>query len=702
MKGCIKMKDKAFFSLFVGVLCFGFAIGINGQGNERKCRIKSMIGEVKIQRNKSPKWIAARPNMVLKQSDAIRTFVESEAVLEMNDGSKIDVSENTTLELSSLSRGPEGSKKTNMKILSGQLMANVKKLVHKKSEFKFETPTAVAAIRGTRVGFNVDRSKTNIEVYEGRVYVAPKGSKKGTELKTNEKTTVRKGQKTIVIEKITEKKEGESGTLKKDTLVQDTIPTKKDTVETKDTVVTKPIELSLRIISPQNGQVVIPNSQIIVAGFVKPHEAKVFVEGMKMKPGPKGGFRKSIRAKPEEGEYTITIEAEHDGKTKSVVRHYFVKDVPVDLKLQLFEPKDRQIIHKPIIKVAGVVIPPQAEVTISGLNVTVAPDGSFKKEIPIPDEEGEISLEVEATYKDKSVIESRVVIYKVIEEDIQLKIQQPTDRQIVCKQRLQIKGVVRPVSIEEIIVMGNSIRVRNGVFDDMIIIPEEPGEHEIEFEVQGKEKSRQERRIVLFNPTGKRCNTDIPTIQPNKLPIVYREARYPFTVFDKTPFDEIKVYKFTNGIKDIETGPPGSSFYLDVEPGIHMYEIYAEDMAENRSVVLRGKISRIADMPVIRMSEPASDYHRIHIPPPGPDDDFDPEFTLEFSVENLPDDNPKSLKEIVVQNKESGDVESLRNFTTDIDFEFDIKIVRGKNRILIRVRDIIDRDVFKNVVIEVR
>ena len=185
--------------LFAFVLITAFSSLAQGG---RKCWIKSLDGDVKVQRSKSPKWLKARINMPLKEKDAIRTFVESEAVIQTADGHTISLKENTTLELAAFMKDAKGAKKTNIKILSGDLMANVKKLTQKKSKFAFETPTAVAAIRGTKVGFDVDKDKTDIRVYEGKVYVTPKGSRKGSELKSDEMTTVVKGQKDVVIIKL--------------------------------------------------------------------------------------------------------------------------------------------------------------------------------------------------------------------------------------------------------------------------------------------------------------------------------------------------------------------------------------------------------------------------------------------------------------------------------------------------------------------
>ena len=152
--------NMSFLCAFVLITAFSSL----AQGG-RKCWIKSMVGDVKVQRSKSPKWIKARVNMPLREKDAIRTFVESEALIQTADGHILSLKENTTLELSVFIKDTKGAKKTNVKILSGDLMANVKKLTQKKSKFSFETPTAVAAIRGTKVGFDVEKDKTDIRVY---------------------------------------------------------------------------------------------------------------------------------------------------------------------------------------------------------------------------------------------------------------------------------------------------------------------------------------------------------------------------------------------------------------------------------------------------------------------------------------------------------------------------------------------------------
>ncbi len=695
-----------YWTLVLGVLCF-VTVPLHAQSSGSKCTIKSMVGDVKIQRKKSPKWIKARPNMPLRESDAIRTFVESEAVIQTADGSRISLKENTTLELSALSKSSDGASKTGVKILSGDLMANVKKLVNKKSKFEFETPTAVAAIRGTRVGFDVDKDKTNIKVYEGKVYVVPKGARKGAELKSNQMTTVVKGQKKVKVQKMAEPEEEKKSAVADDTTEVVTDTTAKDTTaaEEEDTTATadttSDVKLVLKVFSPDNGQIVIPESQISVAGKVFPPKATVRVRGSEVPVKPNGEFRRVIKAPKEEAQYTIEIEAVYLEQTKTVTRYVMIKMVPVDLKLTVNEPRNGQIVNKPLIRVSGLVTP-GADVTVSGMNISVAPNGGFSKDVPIPDEEGEIVLEIEASLGQDTKTETRTVVYKMLEEDVFLSVQMPADKQVVCDRKVQVKGMVKPVTIKEVSVNGTDVPVRNGLFSDYITIPDEPGEHDVEFEVSRENDSKTARRIVRFDPSGDKCNADIPTIQPASFPLNAKISRIAFTVYDKTPSDEITFFSSVDGSKDSETGAPGSRFYVDLEEGIHTYEVYAEDLAGNKSQKITGTVTYLMKDPLIRLANPSGPYKLLHIPPSTPLGSFRPEFTVEFSVENLPDDNPKLLKEVKVINKLSGDIKSLKKFTTDIDFDFDINLKRGRNPIIIEVRDVNDRIITRDLVIEIK
>ncbi|MBD3316746.1 MAG: hypothetical protein GF344_13245, partial [Chitinivibrionales bacterium] len=175
------------------------------ESTSRRCWINSMIGTVKVRRGNSNKWIDARPNMPLRPKDAVRTFVESKAAIRTSEGTVIDVGENSTVQMSVFAQNEDGSRNTSVKIFNGSVMSDVKKLVTKRSKFEFETPTATAAIRGTRVGLDVTSDKTDIRVYEGRVFVKPSGGGKGAELGSNQMTSVARDQKEVKIRELMEK-----------------------------------------------------------------------------------------------------------------------------------------------------------------------------------------------------------------------------------------------------------------------------------------------------------------------------------------------------------------------------------------------------------------------------------------------------------------------------------------------------------------
>jgi len=50
---------------------------ILSQTSQREASVQSMIGNVKIRKSDNPNWKDARVKMLIKEKDAVRTFVES-------------------------------------------------------------------------------------------------------------------------------------------------------------------------------------------------------------------------------------------------------------------------------------------------------------------------------------------------------------------------------------------------------------------------------------------------------------------------------------------------------------------------------------------------------------------------------------------------------------------------------------------------
>lgn len=119
------------------------------------------LGQVEIERQ--GKSIKATKGMLLYEGDVIKTSELSRAALILQDGSLIRLNENTNLEL----RLQAKEKKQNrLKVLLGHLWAKINK---QDSGLEIETPSAVAAIKGTELELIIQGELTRLIVWDGLV-----------------------------------------------------------------------------------------------------------------------------------------------------------------------------------------------------------------------------------------------------------------------------------------------------------------------------------------------------------------------------------------------------------------------------------------------------------------------------------------------------------------------------------------------------
>ena len=632
----------------------------------RTCSIQSMVGDVKVQRKGAAKWLPARPGMPLRATDAIRTFVESEAVLLTSEGTTLTLGENGTMELSQFggTGAGNGATKTSVRILNGPLVANVKKLVGTQSSFDFHTPTAVASIRGTRVGFDVGAEKTEIKVYEGRVLVTPAGAREGAELVENQQTSVAKGQKTVVVEKMADPK----GVEPVKSILPDSGASLKavDTTAARDSVMKKD---SLKIAA--------------VAGL---QPSRIETDS-----------QPSVNPVAEAVEKEVAV-AEKVDTLQNNTTPVTTNPVVAKLSLVVKSPADRATIDKATVRVAGVTTP-GAEVLIGGTRVAVGADGSFGRDVFFPDEEGDYQVDVEAVLGSQSLRSARTVLYRFPATALVCNISTPTQGQVVCDQRVSVSGNVKSPKAE---IYLNDRKVANvgGAFSDVVVLPAEPGDHDIRVDVSLGSATRSEVRTVKYDPAGSRtCNTDVPVIG-GSLPASSSSRILSLAVTDATPFDELTVTRSIDGTAESEGMAPGARFTLELEEGQHRYDVDAVDKAGNRSARLSGTVSYMSRTASIALRQPASGTAVMRIPPAGPDGGFTPTYTISFDVTNLPGDDPALVKEIVVSG--SSPAQTLRTLSSLTGIDVDVPLSRGIGRWTIEVRDIADRLVRKDITIEVK
>jgi hypothetical protein len=170
--------------------------------------------------------------------------------------------------------------------------------------------------------------------------------------------------------------------------------------------------------------------------------------------------------------------------------------------------------------------------------------------------------------------------------------------------------------------------------------------------------------------------------------VVAQTPRITFTVTDPTLDDEITFYYEIDGIRESESGVPNSPFNVSLREGIHSYTVYAIDKAGNKSSTLTQKITYLgASIWAIKMRKPAGDV-AINLPPSAPDNSYKPIYTIEFSIENLPDDNIQLIREVVVTNSTTSEILRKRTFM-DNSFEFDIGLsLKATNVVIIEALDI--------------
>ncbi|NLE02983.1 MAG: FecR domain-containing protein [Fibrobacter sp.] len=496
---------------YLVILCCLFLVGadVTAQSESPVCRVKSIIGSVKIRRNGTVNWFDAKPKMPLRERDAIRTMMESEVELETDDGSLIKVSENSTIELSKHQQ-EDNTKNTKIKIMSGSIISNVKKLINNKSTFEFETPTATAAIRGTIVGLDVRKEATTIKVYEGLVYVSKRGARQGSLLNNNEMTKISRSTKVIVVEKLDPPPAG-------------TIPgvyQTNDSTTVKDS--TKTDSTKTDTLKIDTATVDLIKTDSIATDTVKVDTTKV--DTVKINPttpdsvkADTSGSRSINDTNKTSGTYVDSMKVGTTGQSgaadtnlKNVYSSNTASEsiLPQPLKLQVISPAADGFVVSPgdAIAVSGVVAPVTAMVSVNGRSVTVGANGAFKINLTAPQKTGDFELIITAESNGVTQNISRNILVK--SNNLILTITSPKDGQIFTKPLIIISGSVTPGAA--VSVMSSNVSVSaSGTFTTQLPVANEEGEILLEFEAVLENKTQKVTRRVYYKPEY-RFNLNLP------------------------------------------------------------------------------------------------------------------------------------------------------------------------------------------------
>ena len=135
-------------------------------------RLDIISGQVKLTRVGSTRTDVITQSVELCSGDLLETLRESKATLVYGDGTIMRIKERTLVEVQPLS----------LKLFKGKTWY---KFTKRGTEFKIETPTLVAGIRGTEFEVAVgSRKRTSISVTEGAVAVRSRKSQRGMLLRS--------------------------------------------------------------------------------------------------------------------------------------------------------------------------------------------------------------------------------------------------------------------------------------------------------------------------------------------------------------------------------------------------------------------------------------------------------------------------------------------------------------------------------------
>jgi hypothetical protein len=135
-------------------------------------KVSFYLGDVGYRKAQSEEWTGLVLQQSLFSGDAVKTGAESRLELKTGDeGIVMRIDENTELELTPQSLENPG---TRARARGGRVWTNVRQMAANRNNLTIETPTVLAAVRGTVFRIDVpDLNNTLLRVYEGKVEVQP-------------------------------------------------------------------------------------------------------------------------------------------------------------------------------------------------------------------------------------------------------------------------------------------------------------------------------------------------------------------------------------------------------------------------------------------------------------------------------------------------------------------------------------------------
>ena len=133
-------------------------------------KITLPLGKVDVRYSLGDTWDRARPNQPVFEGNIIRTQTRSRCEISLSGGGRVRIGENSELVLEQVSVKPM-VKNFSADLKKGNIWVTARAAFGEKKNVSIRTPTAVAAIRGTKYRARAGEDESSVLVYDGKVDV---------------------------------------------------------------------------------------------------------------------------------------------------------------------------------------------------------------------------------------------------------------------------------------------------------------------------------------------------------------------------------------------------------------------------------------------------------------------------------------------------------------------------------------------------
>jgi hypothetical protein len=188
---------KAQGPVAAGSLCCSLIVAAAGWGvvenalhrvPPQSAMILKAVGEVSVMQAGGTTWTAAAPRTILKGGSRVQTGPESAALVVTSQGSVVKIDPGADLTFEVIDSLEDQSRTTRLRVAAGRVWSLVKRSANEKTKFTLETPTVVAAVRGTAFSMVAARRRHYVSCADGFVEVKAEG--RTVVLKTGTETEV--------------------------------------------------------------------------------------------------------------------------------------------------------------------------------------------------------------------------------------------------------------------------------------------------------------------------------------------------------------------------------------------------------------------------------------------------------------------------------------------------------------------------------